>query len=146
MTENNTFAHCATKDEALALRKELNVEPRRIISDNAKAYKVRCAEIRKVELAPYHDKAKRWKHGQKVYLGIGDNLSYMSFETMRITKSYLIKTSEWCYVWQYQSRKKILWLCQPGKKCEYKNLIDRPFTLDSIERHKTSRTEPSIRA
>lgn len=146
MSKNNTFDACTTKAEVKDLLKELNAEPYRIIRDNKKACTERCKIIRKAELAPYHDVAKRWKQGQKVYFGTGDNLSYLSFETMRMTKEYDIKPGQWCYVWHYQPKVKLLWLCHPGKKCEFKNVINRAFSLDRIERCKISRTEPAIRA
>ena len=146
MNDSNTFATCTTKDEAKHLLKELNDNPYRIIAENKKAFKERCSEIRVVELAPYHEDAKRWKQGQKVYFGTGDNRSWMSFETMRITKDYDIKPGDWCFVWHYKPRKKILWLCHPGKKCEFKNVIRSCFSLDSIERCKISRTEIALRA
>jgi len=145
MKDNITFESCITKDEAKELLTKFNAEPNRIISENRKAFKARCLEIRKVELAPYHDEAKRWRKSQKVYFSTGDNLAYMSFETMQMTKTYDIKPGQWCYVWQYQPRAKVLWLCHPGKKCEWNNIIDHAFTLSSIERCKISRTEPELR-
>ena len=144
--QGGAFDSCQTKDEAKTLLESLNVEPRTIIAANKKAFNVRCKEIRRVELIPYHEEAKRWKQGQKVYFGTGDNMSFMSFETMRITKDYDIKRGDWCFVWHYMPRAKILWLCYPGKKCEFKNVIRSSFSLGAIERCKISRTEIALRA
>jgi len=136
---------CDTKEQASELLKDLNAEPRRIITANKKAHRARCGEIRKAELVPFHEDARSWRQGQKVFFGKSDNRSYMSFSTMRMSMVYNIKAGQWCRVWEYQPRNKLLWLCYPGKKCEWKNVIDHGFTLGDIQAAEISRTEIAIR-
>ena len=153
--QNNSDAlrDCRTKVEAQEWLDDMNADPkviivkqRKIQRANRKDFEARCREIRAVELEPTHDECKRWKHGQKVYFGKGDNLTRMYFEPRaEFVKEYDIKPGDWCYVWQYQKRKKYAWLCQPGKACEWDNIINHSFSLDELERKQVSRTEPAIR-
>ena len=137
---------CETKDEAQKLLDERCVEPREAIREFKKAFKDRCAEIRKAELVPFHADCVSWRQGQKVFFGKSDNLSYMSFDTFKMDTLYNIKAGQWCRVWEYQPRAKRLWLCYPGKKCEWNNIIDHGFSLSEIQRCEISRTEIAIRS
>jgi len=146
MSNHSTFETCDTKEQAQTLLKDLNAEPREIIGQNKKAYSERCREIRKAELVPFHEDARSWRQGQKVFFGKPDNRLYMSFDTMKTHTIYNIKAGQWCRVWEYQPRNKLLWLCRPGKKCEWKNVIDHGFTLGDIQAAEISRTEIAIRS
>lgn len=153
MSNQADFASCETRDEARELLDALMREPLRIKSAQVKlmreyrrAHDRRCREIRQRELEPLHDECRRWRHGQKVYFAKADNLSWMSFDSLKVTQVYDVKAGDWCRVWKYQPRKRIAWFCQPRKKLAWENVIDRPFTLDKLDRLGVSRTEPSIRA
>ena len=106
----------------------------------------RNREIRQAELAPFEDKAKRWKKGQKVYFAKSHNSGSLDWNFNFIKGSGVnIKAGDWCYVWLYQPKAKSLWLCHPKKKCEYANVIRSDFSLNDIMRLGISRTEPAIR-
>lgn len=134
------FAKCETAKEVTNLSFKLKTKI-------AGLAKVRRIELRKVIEAPYHDEARRWKHGDKVFFGKSDNCSFMSFgDRISMTQTYDIKEGQWCRVWEYQSRKKIAWLCHPGKPCEWDNIIDHGFTLRDLTDAKVSRTEIKSRS
>lgn len=134
------FAECATIEAVNTLSKEMQRE-------RSDAAKTRRHELNAELQAPYHDEAKRWRHGDKVYFGKADNLSQMFFEGgFRMDTTYNIKAEQWCRVWEYQSRKKIAWLCQPGKALKFENVIDHGFTLRDLQKADVSRVEPDIRA
>jgi len=139
------FDECTTYDQVMALKKKLQAPHRRQITEIADVAKCRREVLREEELRPFHEEARRWRQGQKVYFGKPTNRSWLSFETMRMSKLYDITAGQWCKVWQYQPRKKLLWLCAPGKPCEYWNVIDAPFSLGDVQRDQISRVEPSIR-
>ncbi len=133
------FAECETIKSVNELSKHMQQE-------RSDAAKQRRHEINAVLQAPYHDEAKRWNQGDKVYFGKGDNLSGISFhDRIRMHKYYDIKAGGWCRVWEYQSRKKIAWLCQPGKHCNWENIINHGFTLRDLCDAEVSRTEISLR-
>jgi hypothetical protein len=133
------FAECSTIEAVNKLSKEMQRE-------RSDAAKQRRKEINAELQAPYHDEAKRWKHGDKVYFGKSDNRSGMSFnDRIQMHRYYDIKAGQWCRVWEYQSRKKIAWLCQPGKPLKYENIIDHGFTLRDLQDADVSRVEPEIR-
>ena len=133
------FAECVTIDSVNILSKAMQL-------DRSDAAKARRKEISDVLDAPYHDEAKRWKHGDKVYFGKSDNRSYMSFEPrILISKDYDIKAGQWCRVWEYKSRKKIAWLCHPGKALKWDNIIEHGFTLRDLRKAEVSRVELDIR-
>jgi len=139
MNYEKQFAACTTLAEVKDLQWKIK-------SEIALASAGRQAEINAVLDAPYHDEAKRWKHGDKVFFGKSDNRSYMSFEDrISITKDYDIKAGQWCRVWEYQSRKKVAWLCHPGKKLEWDNIIEHGFTLRDLRNAEISRVEIDIR-
>lgn len=146
-----TFDACTTLKELHRVDKEWREFDLLWIKwrDRRKAYRAehkrRERELWKELFAPYHDEAKRWKQGQKVYFGKGDNRSGMTFDTFQIIKYYDIKAGEWCRVWEYQPRNKIAWLCQPGKPCKFENVIDHAFTLRDLYHAKVSRVEPKLR-
>lgn len=141
----NIFDNCTTKPDATALLNKLNTEPKRTIRLNSEAYRERCKEIRKDELAPFHEIAKQFQYRDKVYFGKADERDWFNLVSCTISKNYRIKAGQWCYVWEYQPRAKRLWLCHPGKKCEYKNLISTSFGLGDIQRLEILRTELEIR-
>ena len=141
----NIFDDCTTKPDATALLNKLNTEPKRTIRLNTEAYRERCKQIRKDELAPFHKIAKQFQYGDKVYFGKGDEQDWFSLETGKISKNYCIEAGQWCYVWAYQPKGKRLWLCHPGKKCERKNIISTSFGLGDIQKLEILRTEPAIR-
>ncbi len=133
------FAECATIDAVNTLSKEMQGE-------RSDAAKQRRKEIGAVLDAPYHDEAKRWKHGDKVYFGKSDNRSYMSFgDRILVTKDYDIKAGQWCRVWEYQARKKVAWLCQPGKALKYDNIINHGFSVRDLRKAEVSRVEIDLR-
>lgn len=133
------FAGCVTIEAVNTLSKEMQ-------SQRSDAAKKRRREIHAVIEAPYHDEAKRWNQGDKVYFGKSDNLSNMSFhDRIAMHKVYDIQAGQWCRVWEYQSRKKITWLCQPGKPCKWENIIDHGFTIRDLRTAEISRTEISLR-
>ena len=133
------FAECVTIDSVNILSKAMQL-------DRSDAAKQRRKEINAVLDAPYHAEAKRWKHGDKVYFGKADNLSHINFAgRIGVKTAYDIKAGQWCRVWEYQSRKKIAWLCQPGKKLEWDNIIDHGFTLRDLRKAEISRVEIDIR-
>ena len=140
------FTKCESRQECLDLLKEFNAPLLEIVSTNKRACKKRSGEIHQASLLPYHDEAKRWKHGDKVYFGKSDNRSGVSFnDRIRMHKYYDIKAGQWCRVWEYQSRKKIAWLCQPGKPLKFENVIDHGFTLTDLKHAEISRVEMDIR-
>lgn len=139
MTYPEQFAKCRTIEDVNDLSKKMQ-------RDRSVAAKERRKRIYAIMHAPFHDEAKRWHRGQKVYFGKSDNLSRISFFTeIRRQKTYDIKAGQWCRVWQYHSRKKIAWLCQPGKPCEYDNIINHGFTLADLYNGEVSRTEIDLR-
>ncbi|MCK5600731.1 hypothetical protein KAR91_02610 [Candidatus Pacearchaeota archaeon] len=146
MSHPNTFAECTTKEEALALVKTLNTEANATIRRNNKAKNDRLKELRREELAPFEDEAKRWQPGQKVYFATGIESFAMdwNFNTVKGSEKK-IQAGQWCRVWQYQPKSKRLWLCRPGTKCERKNVIRDSFSLTSIKELGISRTELELR-
>ena len=141
----NDFDNCTTKPDATALLNKLNTEPKRTIRLNSEAYRERCKKIRKDELAPFHEIAKQFQYGDKVYFGKADERMWFDLENCRISKDYRIDKGQWCYVWGYQPKAKRLWLCHPGKKCERKNIISTSFGLGDIQKLEILRTELEIR-
>ena len=139
------FTKCESRQECLDLLKEFNASLLEVVSTNKKACKKRSGEIHQASLLPYHDEAKRWQHGDKVYFGKSDNRSGMTFDDLIIHTYYNVKAGQWCKVWKYQSRKKIAWLCQPGKPCKFENVIDVAFTLTNLKDAEVSRTEIELR-
>jgi len=94
------FAECVTIEAVNTLSKEMQRE-------RSDAAKQRRHEINAELQAPYHDEAKRWMQGDKVFFGKADNLSYMTFEgRIGMNTVYNITEGQWCRVWEYQSRKK----------------------------------------
>ncbi len=133
------FADCNTIVEVKNLQWQFK-------SDIALAASGRRKELNAVLDAPYHDEAKRWKHGDKVFFGKADNLSYMSFgDRIGMDTSYDIKAGQWCRVWEYQSRKKVAWLCHPGKAFKFENVIDHAFSLRNLRNAEVSRVEIDLR-
>ena len=139
MTYEKQFAKCVTIEAVNDLSKEMQ-------RDRSDAAKQRRKEIHEIMYAPFHDEAKRWRQGDKVYFGKPDIASNMSFENqIRIWNIYDIKAGQWCRVWKYQSRKKMAWLCQPGKPCKWENLIRQAFRLRTLHDADVSRTEILLR-
>lgn len=140
------FEKCKTKAEAQTLLDGLCTEPRLEIADYKKAFNKRCKRIREDELYPFHLLAKQFQHGDKVYFGKADSAQWMDMVALKVTDNYSIKAGAWCYVWKYQPRAKILWLCHPGKKLAFVNIIDHAFSVAQIQRLEISRVEPEIRS
>lgn len=95
---------------------------------------------------PFHEEAKRWQHGDKVFFGARFQSSWFSLDTLRISDRCKIERGEWCRVYVYQPRKKLAWLCWPGDSCCRANVIEQPFTLSDLQRYGISRTELDLRA
>lgn len=95
---------------------------------------------------PWHDEAKRWKRGDKVYFarGIDSFMFGWDFKPVRGSEKK-IKSGDWCYVWSYHPRSKYAWLCKPKSKCTYANIINSTFGIREIRELGISRVEPKMR-
>lgn len=139
MSYPEQFAKCRTIEDVNDLSKKMQ-------RDRSVAAEERRKRIYTIMHAPFHDEANRWRKGDKVYFGKSDSLSRMSFaDLIGMHKVYNIKAGQWCRVWHYQPRKRIAWLCQPGKPCEYDNIINHGFTLADLYNGEVSRTEIDLR-
>ena len=106
----------------------------------------RRKQLREAELAPFHSEAKRMRHGQKVYFGKRCESFALDWNFQEVKGSEKkIEVGEWCYVWQYQPRKKLLWLCRPKKKCEYGAVIRTAFSISDLKAYEISRAELKFR-
>lgn len=140
------FANCQSRAETDDLSKELSKEFNETLRVIRKARNERQKELRRQELNVFHQEARRWKSGQKVYFGTALSSFSLDWNFVTIKGSEKnIKKGDWCRVWEYQPKAKRLWLCKPGTKCEYKNIINSSFSLADIQHHKISRTELAIR-
>ena len=106
----------------------------------------RCKAIRRDELAPFEDQAKRLRKGQKVFFATSLKSVALDWNFRSIKGSEKeIEAGQWCRVWEYQPKAKRLWLCRPGKRCEYKNVIRDSFSVSDMMHHGISRTELALR-
>lgn len=112
----------------------------------ARLKNARSKEIRDAMLAPFDDEAKRMQRGQKVYFGKRCNSVALDWNLRSVKGSEKkIEAGKWCYVWHYQPKAQRLWLCRPGTKCEYKNVIRDHFSLNDMLMYQISRTETKLR-
>lgn len=106
----------------------------------------RCKAIRRDELAPFEDQAKRFRKGQKVFFAKSLKSCALDWNFNFIKGADKeIEAGDWCRVWEYQPKAKRLWLCRPGTKCEYDNVIRDSFSLSDMLNHGISRTELALR-
>ena len=113
----------------------------------SKTRTARRKQLWEAELAPFHSEAKRMRHGQKVYFGKRCNTMAISLHSLKSVKSREkdFEAGDWAYVWQYQPRKKLLWLCRAKEKCVYGAVVRSPFSLRDLKDYKISRTELKCR-
>lgn len=143
---------CTTRHEAADLLKSQYADDEllRQASERRKAYQrlknERCKTIRREQLAPFDDEARRFKRGQKVFFkksiksfALGWNLQSIKGSEKRI------EAGDWCRVWQYQPQAKRLWLCRPGKQATHANVIRDCFSLTDMMDLGISRTELALR-
>ena len=141
------FANCQTKEEAETLLKELCQPFNAVTSQFKKARTRRVVELRKAELAPFHELASRFRPGQKVYFATGIKSCALDWSFNHIPGSDKdIKAGDWCRVYQYQPKVRRLWLCRPGLPCTRANVIRDSFSLRAMMDLGISRTELSVRA
>jgi hypothetical protein len=145
-----TFADCKDRDELREALSTILAEDQ-VLKDALERKKAiqrlkgtRAKEIEKAELAPYEDEARRWKHGQKVYFGRDCQIDHFGFD-LKFRRGARVKKGEWCRVYQYQPRAKRLWLCQPGKSADRRNVMNHDFGLRDIKDYQISRTELELR-
>jgi hypothetical protein len=93
--------------------------------------------------APHWEEIKRWNHDDKIYFGRTVGRSVLFRDSIR--QVYDINAGDWCRVWLVQPRKKIVWLCQPGKPAKRNNVIEYPFSITTLRRCEASRTELELR-
>ena len=140
------FMGCKTKEDRDAEMKSIAGDAQAIVRGANRARTEARKRTRRAELDKFHQIARRWKQGQKVYFGVDLQSIALDWNFRSVKGSEKnIKKGEWCRVWQYQSKAKQLWLCRPGTKCEYKNVIRDSFSLADIQHHRISRTELAIR-
>jgi len=146
------MAKCSTNKEAAELIKtqfandDVMREARELRLAYTRIKNERCKQIRSAELAPFEDEAKRLRQGQKVYFARSCNSVALDWNLRSVAGSEKkIEAGGWCYVWEYQPKSKALWLCRPGKKCEYKNLIRAAFSVSDMMHYGISRTELKLR-
>ena len=147
------FAACENKEDLRECESRFYKEDP-VIAESKRRHKVyramaarRRRQLLEAELAPFHDAAKRMQHGQKVYFGKRCNTDAISLHSLKSIKSHEadFKAGDWAHVWQYQPRKKLLWLCRAKEKCAYGAVIEAPFSLSDIKKYEISRTELECR-
>jgi hypothetical protein len=106
----------------------------------------RRRELREEQLRPFEDEAKRFTHGQKVYFATECQSVDLGWDFKTVKGSdKSIKAGQWCRVYAYQAKSKRLWLYQPGKPANHKNVINSHFSLRDMQHYGISRTELSLR-
>ena len=146
------MANCETEKELRNCKADMMkvdaavVEYRRRCEIYNRIKAARSKEIRQAMLAPFEAEAKRMRHGQKVYFGNRCESFALDWNFQEVKGSEKkIEVGEWCYVWQYQPRKKLLWLCRPKKKCEYGAVIRTAFSISDLKAYEISRAELKFR-
>jgi hypothetical protein len=108
-----------------------------------RAKNARAKEIRVAELEPFHQDAKRWKHGDKVFFGKSLKRDFMDWN-FNFQRGERIEKGQWCKVYCYQPRKKLAWIGKPMSKTVKRGELICLSLRDIID-YQVSRTELEIR-
>lgn len=144
MDYEQTFAGCTSIEDAKAQRRALlrDLESRILPAKRQvdEAYRAREKALRLEHQQPFHERCKAWSHGDTVYFGRDCKTFDFCFDGS-FRKRVEIEAGQPVYVWQYQPRKRRLWL----SRSKGQDPFPRPFSLREVEEYDIRRTELDVR-